>query len=514
MTRVREATEKDVDGIREIFLAAYGEHYAHPDFYDPEFLKKLVYDDDTLILVAEDDETGRVLGTGSVILDLGAFGDLLGEFGRLVVHPEGRKRGIGTALMKARIERVRERLHIAIVENRAVHPWSQRISDAHGFSCAGFLPSKLRFEDRENISYYVRHFGDALRLRRNHPHLVPEAYELADQVLRSCGLSGDVIVDADSPAYHDTGSCDLEEMTSQGYTSLLHFERGRVAHREIFGPVKLHVGLFQLRVSNYRYLLARRNGHLVGGVGFHVDRKEDTARILELVSADAGPLRVLLSEVTRLCQETEGVKYIEVDVSAYSPRMQRTLLELGYLPGAYIPAMTFHRVERLDAVRMVRLLAPLEVGDVKLHHASQPVAAIVTDLFRKRTVLPRLAESLPGTPLFQGLDPEQTECLAGICTLASFRCGQVLTAAGSPAGQAYLLLSGAAEVATDPDSPAVGTVGPGETVGEYSLLRGAPHSAGATAREDIEAAVLTREALESLIRRRPDIGLVLYRNLA
>ena len=87
------------------------------------------------------------------------------------------------------------------------------------------------FDRRENISYYVRHFGDALRLRRNNPRVLPEAYELADEVLQSCGLPGDAIVDADSPAYQDPGGYELEELTSRGYTSLLHFERGRVAHR-------------------------------------------------------------------------------------------------------------------------------------------------------------------------------------------------------------------------------------------------------------------------------------------
>lgn len=514
MISIREATEEDVESISNVFVAAYGEDYAHPEFYDTQVLKKLIFDDDALILVAVDDRSGRILGTGSVILDLGAFGDLLGEFGRLVVHPEGRNRGIGKALMKARVEQVQERLHIAVVENRAVHPFSQRISQTHGFSCAGFLPSKLKFADRENISYYVRHFGDALLLRRNHPHLVPEAYELADEVLRSVGLPGDVIVDADSPAYHDSETYQLEEMTSKGYATLLHFERGRVAHREIFGPVKLHVGLFQLRVSRYRYLLAYRNGHLVGGIGFHIDHREEAARILELVSVSSGPVRTLLEEVTRLCIENEKVKYIEADVSAYSPRMQRTFLELGYLPAAYVPAMTFHHVERLDAVRMVRLTSPLQVEGVEFDPASEAVSRIVTGLFRTHHVHPRLAEAVPRTPLFQDLNPEQSRSLAGIFTLARFEPGDLLAERGSLDGKAYLILSGEASVSLSQEGPPVGTVGPGEILGEFSLLRCAPHSAHATAATPVEAAVLSRQPLDQLVRRRPDIGLVLYRNLA
>ena len=62
-----------------------------PSFMTWEILKKMVFDDDTLLLVAEDTESKRVLGTASIIFDIGAYGDLVGEFGRLVVHPDGAK---------------------------------------------------------------------------------------------------------------------------------------------------------------------------------------------------------------------------------------------------------------------------------------------------------------------------------------------------------------------------------------------------------------------------------------
>jgi CRP-like cAMP-binding protein len=59
-----------------------------------------------------------------------------------------------------------------------------------------------------------------------------------------------------------------------------------------------------------------------------------------------------------------------------------------------------------------------------------------------------------------------------------------------------------------------GVVGTGECLGEMSLLTGAAHSATATARTHVEAAVLGHRALVELIRMRPDIGLHIYKNLA
>ncbi len=47
-----------------------------------------------------------------------------------------------------------------------------------------------------------------------------------------------------------------------------------------------------------------------------------------------------------------------------------------------------------------------------------------------------------------------------------------------------------------------------------ALLTGTPHSATAVAVGAVEAAVMTRAGLEELVRLRPDIGVVLYRNLA
>ncbi len=512
MISIREATENDTEAIADLFVAVYGDYYAHPEFHSREILKKLIYNDDTLILVAEDKETGRILGTGSVILDSGAFGDLLGEFGRLVVHPDGRERGIGNKLMEARLEAVRDRLHIAIVENRAAHPFSQRISNSHGFSCAGFLPCKVDFEERESIAYYTRHFGDAMKLRRNHPHLIPETYELADQVLKSCGITGDVIIDAESPAYQGEESYELGDMTSRGYTSLLRFERGRVSRREVFGPVKLHVGLFQLHVSDYRYVLAKQGDRLVGGLGFHIDRNENAARLLELVSADDGPIRSLLATVTKRCLEDEGIGYIEADVSAYSPRMQRTFLELGYLPVAYVPAMAFHRVERLDAVRMARLANPPDISNIQLHDASKPVAEIVIRHFQQFEVAPRLAEAAPANAIFKGLNPEQTKQLAAACVFRVFRKGDRLVDQGAESSEVLLILSGCVSVSIDQQE--VGVVKVGESLGEISLIQATPHAASATALEQVESAVLAREALETLVRRRPDIGLILFRNLA
>ena len=100
--------------------------------------------------------------------------------------------------------------------------------------------------------------------------------------------------------------------------------------------------------------------------------------------------------------------------------MQRTLLELDFLPVGYIPANVFHEVERLDAIKMARLMVPFELGELHLSEAIRPIANVVIKSFASKDVLPRVAAASQQTPLFVGLSHEQRQRLLGICEAQTF----------------------------------------------------------------------------------------------
>lgn len=514
MIRIREATGQDTQAIRDIFYACYGQDYPYQQFYDPQQLLKIVYSDDTLILVAEDTDQQQVLGTASVILEIGAFSDLVGEFGRLAVTPDARHHGVGKLLMEERLARVRDRLHIGLIEGRVAHPFTLRIAESHGFAVVGIMPLKMMLRQRESLALMVQYFGNALELRNNHPRVIPEVYPLGCLAMENCGLTPDLIVDEDSAAYPHGQGFDVQELSEQGYSALLRIERGRVKHREIFGPMRLHYGLFKLQSGKSRYLIARDQGRIAGAIGFTLDPVDRVVRVFELISLHDDVVRFLLQEMVRMCKETWEMAYVEVDVSAFAPRMQRTLLELGFLPVAYVPALVFHEVERLDVVKMVRLLAPLQFDAMHLSPKAQQIAELVLRGFVTRQVLPRIAEAAQHMALFRGLNDEQLRRLAGTCSLRTFAAGDTVFLPGTPGAEMYLLLSGRATVDLPERAEPLGTVGEGQCLGELALLRGAAHWARATATEPIEAAVLGERDFQDLIRQRPDIGLLLYKNLA
>jgi hypothetical protein len=374
----------------------------------------------------------------------------------------------------------------------------------------------LLLKRRESVAIFAQYFGDGLSLRRNNPHVIPEVSRLAGMALQNCGLPVDTIIDDTSSPYpHDT-DFELEDLETEGYASLLRMERGRLRHRDLFGPLKLHYGLFQLQARHSHYLLARQDGLIVGGIGYMLDAAEKAVRIFELIVVNEQPVHCLVNGLLQRCREELGVEYVEAEVSAYSPRMQRSMLELGFLPVSYAPAAVFHQVERLDSIRMSQLLVPLDMGELHIRDAARPIAELIIKSFAAKEVRPRITQVSHDTALFRQLSDEQREKLMGICELQKFSAGSMLFSQGELNDTMHLILSGEVELIADDAHLAITSAG--HCLGESSLLhadRTLPkHSVDAIARSAAETAVFTANDLNDLIRRRPDIGIVLYRNLA
>jgi CRP-like cAMP-binding protein len=328
-------------------------------------------------------------------------------------------------------------------------------------------------------------------------------------------LPNDCIVDDSSEPFPHDSDYSTDDLTTAGYTSLLRIERGRVRNRDVFGPLRLHYGLFKLRARDSNYLLARRNGRVVGAIGFTVDKFEKAARVFELISSTDDVIRFLLLTLLKRSRYELNVEYIEVDVSANAPRLQRTLLELGFAPAAYVPAMVFNDIERVDAVRMVRLLVPFRFGKMDYIESVRPFAELVLRDFQSRSVLPRVDEVIRWIRLFMGLSSEQVRRICESCEVKQHERGVVLFGEGETADCLQVVLSG--EVGLSIAGRSLASVGRGQCLAERVLLdptKAVTHHMTARTQNVVETLNLDRQKLVTLIRRRPDIGVVLYRNIA
>jgi CRP/FNR family transcriptional regulator, cyclic AMP receptor protein len=88
-------------------------------------------------------------------------------------------------------------------------------------------------------------------------------------------------------------------------------------------------------------------------------------------------------------------------------------------------------------------------------------------------------QALSNVPLFSGCTKRELKAIARLCTDLDVPAGSVLTTEGVPGRECFIVADGEARVVIGKRT--VAAVGPGDIVGEMSLLDGGPRSATVTA---------------------------------
>lgn len=514
MFTARRARASDVGRMRDLFVTVYGQGYPFKGFYDTDWLTKLVYDEGTIVFVGELD--GEVVMTASLNLSVGGMEDMVGEGGRLVAAPDERVRGKDYALRLCRelYAETADRVQFLLGEARTPHRASQRILEELGWTIAGFEPMKyFDGEKRASTMLGIRLQGMAVELRRNHPRVIPEVALLAKTVLAGVGLPEDVVVTDEEAGYPTDGTFELERLTTSGFAPLLRIERGRLKNREVFGgKISLSHGFFQISNSKTEYLVARRRGAVVGAIGFVNDPIDSKVRVFELVEFDDAVKGFLLSAVDRVAREEFGAAYVEMDVSAFSPKIQRTLQRLGFVPVGYCPSMAFDAVERVDLVRMAKLACPYDPTGMRLTDSCRAVADIVERSMQDRIVGAEIEEATRAAALFRALPEGDRHHLARLCRIAVHAAGTRLVAQGGPADELFVLVSGAATVARG--GVAVATLSAGDTFGGMALVDRARRLVDVVLTEDSRVVSIGIDELGTLMNDRPRLGYAVMRALA
>lgn len=510
--QVRPVSETDLPAVRRLFYRSYGEEYPYKEFYSDEWLKRSIYRDSYLFLLAE--INGRVVGTASVYFEVGAYSDLCGEFGRLAVDPDYRDQGVGSALMQARLEFATRRLHFGLSECRTVHTYAQHISEKFGMRPIGFLPQKVLLNSRESLVMMGKTFGPAVDLRSNNPRVIPEAFALGQLALRNLGFSHDLIAVEDADGYPIGSGFHVEELSESLLPYLLRIERGRLSRRHVFGNLQLSYGIFMLEASNSRYLVAREGEHIVGAIGFTLDTIGRSIKVLELIDLRDEVAGFLLKELDNWAQRIYGAEYLEITVSAYWPDIQRTLSNLGFVPVAYCPSFVFHEVERLDTIKMAKLYVPLDIDNVSLTAASREIYDLVRAGFEEKRLGISVNETTRQMAIFAGLEEGELAKIAGMCSVLSLSAGQVILRQGQTSHIFYMIMEGSIDIVDSDQTRILARIHAGDFLGEVSLVSQQPHMATAVTHTACQLVALQQDDFEKLINRYPRIGLKVMRNIA
>jgi RimJ/RimL family protein N-acetyltransferase len=373
---IRYVEERDIPAIAELFRLTYGERYPYVDVYDGSWVKQSIHSDQVICLVFEED--AKIIGTGSVVLEYGDYNDKCGELGRMVTHPGYSGKGVGKRVIDALLKVAENALEFAIGEARTAHSIMQKMMEKAGLTLIGFVPQYHLVKDRrESQVLYARVQGDGRLLRSPAPpRVIPEAASLVAQVLAGLNLMDESEV-VNEPLWSQTETAHAVRPLDRDSTGpLLRIPNGRLIDPLLFGNVSLERGYALVR-DKARYLVAF-DGHQnpVGTIGYQFDHVSRLIKGVELIGVgdEVWPslCRAMLHEAEQLAAEM-----IIVDVSAYNPRLQRLLFELGFRPVAYAPSMVFKGTDRLDVIKMVKLNVPYDPGEMILTERAKQMVALV-----------------------------------------------------------------------------------------------------------------------------------------
>lgn len=128
-------------------------------------------------------------------------------------------------------------------------------------------------------------------------------------------------------------------------------------------------------------------------------------------------------------------------------------------------------------------------------------------------------EILGHLPLFESCTKRELGQIATIVTEGRRPAGTVLTRQGQDGGLMFILADGTADVVRDGSSPngkakVIGRLGPGDVVGELSLIDGQPRSASVVASTDVHLLELNFDDFEGLLRKSPKFVRALLKALS
>jgi CRP-like cAMP-binding protein len=124
----------------------------------------------------------------------------------------------------------------------------------------------------------------------------------------------------------------------------------------------------------------------------------------------------------------------------------------------------------------------------------------------------RIRDIIESIQLFEDFEPLELEGLARYMRCYRAPLGTEIIREGDQGDFLLLLLDGGIEIVKkDPRgvAQAIGSAGPGKTLGEMSLIDGEPRFASCIALSTVEIAVLDRESLSRIITEQPQIGVKL-----
>jgi CRP/FNR family cyclic AMP-dependent transcriptional regulator len=123
---------------------------------------------------------------------------------------------------------------------------------------------------------------------------------------------------------------------------------------------------------------------------------------------------------------------------------------------------------------------------------------------------------LKNVTIFSSFSLDVLRELLGDCPRIFKKAGELIIEEGTPASEIFIIIKGRVSIILDlkSDPLVLAEFGPGDCIGEASVIGVQNHSASARVKEDAELFVLTRSILMSIYEKDKDVFSMLILNIA
>ena len=116
--------------------------------------------------------------------------------------------------------------------------------------------------------------------------------------------------------------------------------------------------------------------------------------------------------------------------------------------------------------------------------------------------------------LFDGLSPSELQRVADIADERAYVDGDVIAGEGEAGDELHIIVAGSVAVLRGPDRREVARRGPGDVIGEMSIITRSPRIASLVAAGDVRTLRVGKVEFEAMVRERPGVALAVMRVLA
>lgn len=513
MITVRRASLQDAPAWVNLVRSTMGDDYPDKQVYDAARVASQLQDADAETWVAENQ--GKVQAALSFLAPSFESNNPVANIGRHLNAPESYLNGTAAALIEKAVQLANERKQLLVSRVLASDNQLQLLYEKVGFSSVGFQPYKHSHRLRESSLFYYRVGGHDIGHRLPLSESLTQVAELAELSLSSLNIAGPALIRDGITGYPLQTEIQIQDGTREDFDLWKIQAQSANFGIEISGAQNQGVGFFRtISDEPPRALFAGRDGRVLAGVLYVLDRIDRCVRLIDSFSIDDLSFGPLLSRIVKKAQQELSAVYVEMDVLATAPRLLKCAEQIGFVPVAYFPAIHWKAGNYADVIKMVKLNLVYALENVSFSAQAKRVAAIIDQSFQDQKMGVAIIHLLGALPFFEGLGDGELRKVSRLFNQKLYRVGEKIFNKGDSGNEAYVVMRGQIEILLEPGSKPIAQFGNGQIFGELAFLDGSPRTALAVASQPSILLVIQRVAFNTLVQREPHLGMVVMRNIA